>query len=305
MGKNRMLSIDDFQPVTFDDKKVFDKHYERYPPIHSDNVFTTFISWMEYADYHYTYVDDNLIIYSNIDNKIRFRPPSGKFNRHIFDQVLKLAKRQDSDYPFGVIDEKIKTIMFENYPEIKLDEHRDYFDYVYLTKDLVELSGSPYAKIRNRLNKFKKSYQYSVEKITEENMAEVKEFLKRWCLWKDCESDPILENEKKAILISINNHFELGLSGIIIRIDDAIESIAVFQGMNKDTALVHYEKGSPDFDGIYKAINQETAKILQNDFEFINRESDMGIKGLRKAKISYRPHHMIKLYHVQKGNILI
>ena len=305
MRINRMLSLDDFQPVTFDDKIVFDKHYEKYPPLHSDNVFTTIISWMEYADYHYTYFDENLIIYSNIDNKIRFRPPSGGFKKHIFDQVLKLAKRQDSVYPFGVIDENIKTNMSKNYPEIKLDEHRDYFDYVYLTKDLVELSGSSYSKIRNRLNKFKKSYQYSVEKITEENVGEVKEFLKRWCLWRDCESDTILENEKKAIILSINNHFELGLSGIIIRIDDAIESIAVFQGMNKDTALVHYEKGSPDFDGIYKAINQETAKILQDDFMFVNRESDMGIKGLRKAKKSYRPHHMIKLYHVQKDNILI
>jgi len=300
-----MLSLDDFKSVTFDDKLLFDKHYEKYPPVHSDNIFTTIISWKEYADYHYTYIDENLIIYSNINNQIRLRPPSGKFKKDIFNQVLRLAKKQDSDYPFGVIDEDTKDRMSKEYPKIKFMEHRDYFDYVYLSKDLAYLTGSSYAKIRNRLNKFKKNYQYSVQKISKENMYEVKKFLKRWCLWRDCESDPILENEKKAILFSIDNYFKLGLSGILIRINDAIESIAVFEGMNKDTVLVHYEKGSPDFDGIYKAINQETAKILLNNYKYINRESDMGIPGLRKAKLAYHPHHMVKLFHVANDHIFI
>jgi len=298
-----MLSIDDFKPITFDDKPLFDKHYEKYPPVHSDNIFTTLISWKEYADYHYSYIDENLIIYSNINNQIRLRPPSGNFKKDIFDQVLSLAKKQNSDHPFGVIDEETKNKMLIEYPKIELEEHREFFDYVYLSKDLTELSGSSYAKIRNRLNKFKKNYQYSIEKISEENMNEAKEFLRRWCLWKDCESDPILENERKAILFSIDNYFKLGLSGILIRINNAIESIAVFEGMNNDTALVHYEKGSPDFDGIYKVINQETANILQHDYKYINRESDMGIPGLRKAKLAYRPHHMVKLFHVAKDKI--
>ena len=92
-------------------------------------------------------------------------------------------------------------------------------------------------------------------------------------------------------------------SGIAIRINDAIESIAVFETMNKDTAIVHYEKGSPDYDGIYKAINQETANILQKNYKFINRESDMDIPGLRKAKLSYRPHHMIEVFNISKESI--
>ena len=83
----------------------------------------------------------------------------------------------------------------------------------------------------------------------------------------------------------------------------AIETIAVFEGMNPGTALVHYEKGSPDYDGIYKAINQETAKLLQPNFKFINRESDMGIPGLRKAKLSYKPHHMVEVFHVDRQSL--
>jgi len=167
------------------------------------------------------------------------------------------------------------------------------------------LSGSNYSKIRNRLNKFKRNYNYTIEKISEENMAEIGEFLKRWCLWKDCKSDLILENERKAILYSMSRFFELELSGNAIRIDGNIEAISVYEGMNPDTAIVHYEKGSPDYDGIYKAINAETAKILQKDFMYINRESDMGLPGLRKSKQSYRPHHMVEVYHINKQNLLL
>jgi hypothetical protein len=185
-----------------------------------------------------------------------------------------------------------------------LIENRDYFDYVYLASDLANLPGSGYGKIRNRLNKFKKNYEYSTEAINEENMNEVNEFLKRWCLWKDCDSDVVLANERKAIIYSMSHFYDLDLSGLLIRINENVEAIAVYERMNHDTAIVHYEKGSPYFDGIYKAINKETANILQKDFKFINREEDMGIPGLRKAKMSYHPHHMIEVFHVKKEDIV-
>lgn len=71
--------------------------------------------------------------------------------------------------------------------------------------------------------------------------------------------------------------------------------------MNPDTVVVHFEKGSPYYDGIYKVVNMETARIVEGDVTFINRESDMGNLGLRKAKKSYRPDHMIKVYKLDLG----
>jgi len=298
-----MLTIDNFKPISLEDKPLFDKHCEKYPPVHSDNVFTTLISWIGYSKYKYAYIDGNLIISSEIKNQFQLRPPSGKRNKELFDQVFQLAKERGSDFPITVIDSDTKDWLLKNYPSLDIIPKREFFDYIYLASDLADLPGSAYAKIRNRLNKFKRNFSYSVEDITRKNMKEVQEFLKRWCLWRDCESDPLLENERKAILYSMDHFFDLSLSGIAIRINDAVESIAVFEAMNKDTAIVHYEKGSPDYDGIYKAINQETAKILQKDFKFINRESDMNIPGLRKAKLSYKPHHMIKVFNINKESI--
>lgn len=300
-----MLSIDDFTPVKLEDKHIFDKHYAKYPLLHSDYVFTTIISWMEYANYHFTFLKDNLIIMTILENSRRFRPPIGKHNKDVFNQVMTLAKKESSEYPLGVIDKKTKDWLVQNYPKLEFTPHREYFDYVYLASDLAELPGSDYRKIRNRLNKFIRNYAYTTEKISEENMKEITTFLKRWCLWKDCASDPLLENEKKAIMYSMAHFFELELSGIVIRIDGNIEAIAVYEKMSPDTVVVHYEKGSPDYDGIYKGINVETAKLVQKEVTFINREPDMGLPGLRKAKMSYRPHHMVEVFHVARQDIVL
>jgi hypothetical protein len=300
-----MISIDDFKPITLDIKTLFQKHYEKYPTEHSDNLFTTLISWNDYGKYKYFFIDDNLLLLSQIKGEIQLRYVSGKYNKDIFNQFFKLAKEQDSDYPIMLIDIKTKNWLSENYPKLKFELFRDVFDYVYLSSDLVGLPGNKYSKIRNRLNQFKKRFSYKVEKISENNLNEVIAFLKRWCLWKDCDSDILLENEKKAILFSINHFDELDLSGIAIYINDKIEAISVYEKMTSEMAVVHYEKGSPDYDGIYKAINQETAKILQKNFIFINRESDMNITGLRKAKMSYNPHHMVEVFNLAKEFILI
>ncbi len=134
-----------------------------------------------------------------------------------------------------------------------------------------------------------------MEPISAGNSGEVKEFLVKWCQWKQCEGDEVLENEKDAVLFAVDHFAELGLSGLLIRVDGKIGAMSIFERLNADTALVHFEKGIEDYEGIYKAINAETAAVLAKDFEFINRESDMGVAGLREAKTRYHPHHMVEV----------
>ena len=298
-----MISLDDFKPITLDDYEFFTKLYEKYPPMHSDNVFTTMISWKDYGNYNFAFYKKNLIIFTEINNKIRFRAPIGKYDKHIYQELMKLAKTIDSDYPFGFINGDAVTWFSNEFPEIEIVPNRDYYDYVYLSSNLADLSGGDYRKIRNRLNKFITAHKYTIENISEDNINEVKQFLKRWCLWKDCDSIPLLKNEKRAIFYSINHFDELKLSGVSLMINDRIEAVAIFEKMGPDTVVVHYEKGSPYHDGIYKAINFETAKFVKSETTFINRESDMGIPGLRRAKMSYRPHHFVEVYHVARTNL--
>jgi hypothetical protein len=269
--------------------------------VHSGEVFTTMVSWGDYAEYRYASLDGALIILSKTKDELILHPPSGKFDRDLLKKVVAFAGKEHA--VFGFIKQSEKKLLSDFFPSLHCIEDRDYFDYVYRTADLAELLGAKYAKIRNRWNKFKKNVTYSIEDISEKNMDEVGDFLKRWCLWKDCGSDPLLESERKAIMFSMVHFIELGLSGVALRIQDTIEAIAVFEKMNVDTAVVHFEKGSPYYDGIYKAINRETAQRLSSVVPFIDREEDLGVAGLRQAKLSYHPHHFVEVFHVSKESL--
>ena len=290
-----MLSLGDFRKVELHDKSVFDDFYSRFPPSHSSDLFTSIISWEEYAEYHYVVQENCLILLSKTDKDVQLRIPIGSFRIELLDQVMALARKEHSSISY--IKSTEKDLLLHQYPSLTFIEDRDLYDYVYRASDLATLPGTAYAKIRNRLHKFTKETPPTVEDISDENMDDVHEFLKRWCLWKDCASDEILENERKAIVFSMAHFFELGLSGIALRIDGTIEAVSVFEQMNADTAVIHFEKGSPDYDGVYKAVNMEAASRLQTKVSFIDREEDLGIPGLRKAKLSYHPHHFIEVCH--------
>jgi hypothetical protein len=74
--------------------------------------------------------------------------------------------------------------------------------------------------------------------------------------------------------------------------------------MNPETAVVHFEKGLPDCAGIYRAVNQETAALLRDRYPFLNRESDLGVPGLREAKERYHPHHMVEVCYARLVEML-
>jgi hypothetical protein len=273
--------------------------------VHSDYVFTTMVSWQDYAHYRYAEVDGTVVITTAARGEQRFRPPVGPRKKAVFDRVMALARREGgSEFPFGVIDPPTRDWLAGVYPSITTTPHPDFFDYVYAAEDLAHLAGTAYRKIRNRLNKFTKTYRYAVEPIVEETVDEVQAFLRRWCVWRDCASDPLLESEKRAVFYSTDHFANLDLSGLAVRIDGEIEAIAIFERMNAHTVVVHYEKASADFDGIYQAISNETAQhVVREGLTFINRESDMGNSGLRRAKRSYRPHHMVEVYHVPRESL--
>jgi len=205
--------------------------------------------------------------------------------------------------PLVLVDSPARTWINSCYPDLTLYPDRSYFEYLYLSKNLADLPGKPYLKIRNHLKKFNRNCQPSIEQVSADNLTEVRDFLIKWCEWKKCESEPILENEKDAVFYAVEHFTELGLSGLAIRVHGSIGAMAFFEPLNETTALVHFEKGLPDCEGIYKAINAETARFLAGEFMYINRESDMGVPGLREAKMRYHPDLMTEVYYAKKEDL--
>ena len=299
-----IIKFDDFRPVTFDDKALFLSHYERFPQIHSDNTFTNIMCWNHFAHYRYAHVMDNILISSTIEGKTKFRPPIGPRNRELLKKVFHLAVMEGDDHPLVLVDDETKTWILEEYPDLPLHHDRNYSEYVYSTQDLADLPGKRYVNIRSHLNRFKRNCNPIVEEIQEHNLPEIREFLLEWCEWKDCDSEPFLQYEKDATLFALSHFTDLDLSGLLIRVAGKVGAIALFEIMNASTAVVHFEKGLPDCEGIYKAINVETAKYLRGKADYINRESDMGVPGLRKSKTRYRPHHMVEVYYAKKEDLV-
>lgn len=293
-----MLSADDFVPVTLQDRSFFTKHYARYPQIHSDNTFTNMVCWNHYAHYRFAEVNGSVILSSTIDGRTRFRLPIGPRDPELLRALVRLAFEMGDSQPVVLIDHESAAWVGSLCPALHIAPDRDHFEYVYRAQDLATLPGKHYLTIRRHLNRFRKNCRYAVEPVTEENRSEVKEFLIKWCEWKGCEGEPVLSHEKDAIFFAIDHFPDLGLSGLFIRVDRKIGALSLFEPLNADTALVHFEKGLPDCEGIYKAINAETAQVLARDFTYINRESDLGITGLREAKQRYHPHHMVEVWSV-------
>jgi hypothetical protein len=294
-----MLTQDDFKPVTLADREFFARHYELYPQAHSDNTFSNMVCWNHYAHYTYAFIEGNVILASTIDSVTRFRPPTGPRNPGLLRSLIRLASEVSDNEPIVLIDPDTARWMKEICPGINLIPDRNHFEYVYRATDLAELPGKNYLTIRRQISKFRRNCTNVVEPISRENWEEVKRFLIEWCEWKGCESDQVLAHEKEAVFFAIDHFDELPLSGLAIRVFSKIGAISLYERLNSDTALVHFEKGLPDCEGIYKAINNEAAIRLARKFTYINRESDLGVAGLREAKMRYHPDHMVEVFSMK------
>lgn len=293
------MKLGDLKIVRLEDRDLFRAHYSKYHPAHSDFLHAIMYSWRDYMTYYYTRIGESLVILGEHEGKNYIRPPIGPYDRGVFQEIIDLSEAEGWAPVIAMIGEDVKEWMMKEFPQFDYTPHRDYFEYVYLSSDLADLPGKDYLKVRNYLNKFRKNNEHSVEIISRDNIGEAKDFLIRWCEKKGCQDDPFLMQERQATYHAMDDMFELGLEGLLIRVEGQVEAFAIFEEMRPDMAVVHFEKANFDLVGLYQAINNETAKHLRTRYTFINRESDMGVSGLRRAKEKYRPHHMLEISHAR------
>ena len=178
---------------------------------------------------------------------------------------------------------------------------RDGFDYVYDIHDLADLKGRKFQKKRNHLHRFQDAHPDArVEPLTGSLLEQGRHFTAQWFSTRKQE-DPhgnfLLEEVAMARAF---RHFEaLSLEGIALTESGRILALTVGSRLSPDTFDIHFEKADETVDGAYPAINQAFAAYLRErhpELRFLNREDDMGLEGLRKAKLSYCPHHMEEKY---------
>ncbi len=167
-------------------------------------------------------------------------------------------------------------------------------DYIYKKEDLCKLSGKKFSGQRNHINKFKQLYQdISFERISESNIAEAKRFFVDVESRFDLSDKEIIEEEQKVIEV-LCNYALYDLCGGILRDGSRIVGISLGE-ICGNTLFVHTEKALKDVPGAYQTlVNCFALEFCNDKIEFINREEDDGIEGLRTSKLSYHPCHLIE-----------
>ena len=180
---------------------------------------------------------------------------------------------------------------------------RDSFDYIYLTTDLAELSGKKYHSKRNHISAFSKKYDWHYEEITPENAEKIMNCAKEWYSQNAERLDRFALCEQEGIDTVLQNLKNLEVTGGAIFIGEKAVAFTLGTPINENIFDIFAEKALPEFSGAYAVINNEFAKRL-TAYKYLNREDDMGLEGLRKAKLSYRPNVILEKYIFKpKGNV--
>ncbi len=173
------------------------------------------------------------------------------------------------------------------------------FDYVYDINDLADLSGKKYHGKRNHLHRFWEMHpECRVELIDRRNLPAVMQMADHWYESRSKE-DPSgdYHMERAALQRAFRHYHELGLIGIALLDGEDVLAFTMGSRFMTDMIDVHFEKARSDIQGAYAAINCEFARYIRGvfpDIRYLDREEDMGLEGLRRAKQSYRPHRMIE-----------
>ncbi|MDD3832467.1 MAG: phosphatidylglycerol lysyltransferase domain-containing protein [Oscillospiraceae bacterium] len=171
------------------------------------------------------------------------------------------------------------------------------FDYIYNTEDLAFLKGKKYHSKRNHIAAFSNQYDWSYESINSDNSDEVFDMVTKWCHERGNCSDPGLRSERKSIAEALKNMNKLSISGGLIRVDGSVVAMTLGSPISDEVFDVHVEKALSDYGGAYAVINSEFARReIMDKYPLINRENDLGVEGLRRAKKSYRPVQIVEKY---------
>ena len=288
----------DFQPLKLEQREVYAQYM---PTAWERGCEYSFVNLYLWGRQKATVLGDNLVFFSQFNRKSVYLFPVGPGDKKpVLDAIIEDAKKRGIPCRLVGLTQEDCALLETLYPrQLRYHFDRDSFDYVYDINDLADLKGRKYQKKRNHLNRFREQNPgYRLEPITQENLAEVEALVEQWYalrLQENPHGD--YHMERAALKKALIQREELGLEGLLLRTGDGVVAMTMGSRLWEDTFDIHFEKALDVADGAYAAINNGFAQYLREKYpevRYLNREDDMGLEGLRKAKLSYCPHHMVE-----------
>lgn len=232
---------------------------------------------------------------------------SSNWLKTALEYIFEDARIQNRPVAFCLLTSDQKTLINEtltrHFPNrtINWKTNRDDCDYIYLRENLANLPGSQYQKKRNHISRFNRTYgtNWEFKAYPENEIAQdILKVSQSWYEENQGESQEVLRLEHESIEQALQNHELLNLRGGVLYINGEPAAMTLASPVSSDVLDVIYEKTFGDYEknGSYAVINQQFAKRCQS-FLYLNREEDMGVEGLRKAKLSYKPEIILEKFY--------
>jgi uncharacterized protein len=289
--------VNQYKPINSTDKESFDRYFAAEQPETSELTFTNLFIWRDLYRPLWSESDDCLLLILNPEEQPAFGlPPVGNGNKQkaldrlCDDMVQRGAPPLICRVGKTFVNKHLDTERYEAVPD------RDNSDYVYLAQNLIQLSGNKYHGKKNHVNRFVKNHLFEYRPLDAPLAKLFLDLQDSWCEYRSCEEDPALAAENKAVIEALRHFNILRFQGGAILTDGKVEAFALGEMLNSDTAVIHIEKANPEIPGLYAAINQLYCKETWSHVKYVNREQDLGLEGLRKAKLSYHPAYLVEKF---------
>ncbi|OLS16244.1 MAG: hypothetical protein RBG13Loki_0155 [Promethearchaeota archaeon CR_4] len=308
------MDLSGAKPITIADKPLFDRYFDQFPPEISELTFTNLFMWRVYYHWQFLEWEKHLLLFSrdhlpkyhksirgNRDT-LMFLPPIGPNPAQVVCNIFKLDRPVEFHRVPKFLWDALQILPEARRQAIAWQDDRPNWDYEYLRSTLTTLSGGNLKPKRKWLNRFMTRYKYDFQLLSPnkpELLACIKKAQDTWCQQNRCEDSSDLRMENEAIAEALANYQALGFTGALILVEGSCIAYTFGEMLHPGTMVTHIEKAHEEYEGGYQAI---MSLFLQADvwreIEFVNREQDLDSPGLRRAKESYDPHHM-----VQKGKL--
>lgn len=287
--------------------------FQRFPPEQRER----FAPWLELASHRgcafsfanlcmwghqrFAFVDEFLVIFSHYNGHTMYQFPIGSGEaKPVLDKILADAGKRGIPCRIACLTAREKELLEAYYPgQFRFHCERDSFDYVYDIHDLADLKGKKFQPKRNHVNRFLTDYPDAyILPLDEVTLPDCMDFTRRWFA-RRTEEDPTADFHMEQLALDrAYAHFrELGLEGLVLYADGRLVAMTMGSFLSEDTVDVHFEKADPDYGAAYAVINRAFARYIREkhpQVKYLDREEDMGSPGLRKAKLSYQPHHLVE-----------
>ena len=298
MGKIKNKEKLNFKKIKPADKGLYESYFFSEKERGCEVTFANLYMWGEQNIAEY---DGNLLLFSKFGERYLYPYPLGAGDKKkAIDAIILDARERGVPLYISGIGKTAKKTIEELYPDkFRFDTREGSYDYVYSRDDLADLPGKKYHQKRTHINRFLEDFpNYCLLPIAKDNLHMVRNMAAEWYndrLLESPESD--FDMEMTALDRALSSYSALSFEGLILLDGERVLAFTIASRMSNDTFDVHFEKALSVARGAYPMINSSFAKYIREKYpeiRFLDREEDMGIEGLRKAKRSYHPHHMVE-----------